>query len=222
MIDALDEQLQALDMTLDEFSALCLRLLDYSILSRDDSQIEQQLYDRFVRCESLVHDYFRVLQIQLWHDRQFRFVRLYPPGAATPGDDGDSDSAPAGSALRVRPTQADVGVILVLRQLYDQGVRDARVDNDGAVRVTLADVGVALQTLLDRHLPEQVTERRALWRRLRQWRLVRWAEGDDPARADDNASDVALLIRPTIVSLVSDDVLSQLDSSADDHNHPET
>lgn len=222
MIDALEEQLQALDLTLDEFSALCLRLLDYSILSRDDSQIEQQLYDRYVRCEPLVEAYFRVLRIRVWHDRQFRFVRLYPPGAAVPGADADSDDPRVGSALRVRPTQADVGVILVLRQLYDQGVRDARIDNDGAVRVTLADVGVALQTLLDRHLPEPVTERRALWRRLRQWRLVRWAEGDDPARADDNASDVALLIRPTIVSLVSDEVLSQLDQSADANNDPET
>lgn len=212
MMEALEQSLEALGLQRTEFSELCVRLLDHGVLSRDENRVERQLYDRFVRCEELIRDYFSVLAIRLWHDTDFRYVRLYPPGAQVPGEETvalpDSVSA---QALRRRLTQQDVAVVLVLRHLYDEGVRAARVDAEGSVQSSLAEISVALQTLLARNLPEHRTERRALWRRLRQWRLVRWPEGEDPAAMDEgDATDLAVLIRPTLVSLVSDDALAQL------------
>ncbi|MFC3852634.1 DUF4194 domain-containing protein [Salinispirillum marinum] len=207
MLEALEQQLDALGITLDEFSELTIRLLDYGIISRDDSQIEQQYYDRLVRCEALLVDYFAVLRIRILHDKQFHFVRLYPPGAEVPGQ--PSQDALQGAPLRQRPSQHEVALILVLRTLYDQGLREARMDEQGVVATTVENVGITLRNLMGRSLPENITERRQLWRRLRQWRLIRMAEDAvlDPI-------DAVLHIRPTIVSLVSDAVLQQLEQPA--------
>lgn len=204
MLEALEQQLDALGITLAEFSELSIRLLDYGIISRDDSQVEQQLYDRLVRCEALLVDYFAVLRIRLMHDKQFHFVRLYPPGAEVPGL--PSQEMIQGAPLRQRPSQNEVALILVLRTLYDQGLREARLDEQGIVATTVENVGITLRNLMGRSLPENITERRQLWRRLRQWRLIRMAEDAvlDPV-------DAVLHIRPTIVSLVSDAVLQQLE-----------
>lgn len=204
MLEALQQQLDVVGITHDEFSELTVRLLEYGILSRDESQIEQQLYDRFVRCEALIRDYFSVLQIRFLHERQFEYVRLYPPGADIPGQ--PSTEQTAGTQLRQRLTQQDVALVLVLRTLYDQGLREARLDEQGVVATTVENVGITLRNLLGRQLPENITERRQLWRRLRQWRLIRMAED----AVMENA-DAVIQIRPTIVSLVNDAVLQQLD-----------
>lgn len=204
MLEALQQQLDAVGITLDEFSELTVRLLEYGILSRDESQVEQQFYDRFARCESLVSDYFSVLHIRFLHDRQFEYVRLYPPGADIPGQ--PSVEQAAGAQLRNRLTQQEVALVLVLRTLYDQGLREARLDEQGVVATTVENVGITLRNLLGRQLPENITERRQLWRRLRQWRLIRMAED-----AVMETADAVIQIRPTIVSLVSDAVLQQLD-----------
>ncbi len=214
MLHALEQQLADKDLTLQAFSELCLRLLDYSVLSRDESQVEQQLYDRFVRCEDAVVDYLSVLGIRLFHDHQFQFVRVYPPGAEVPGQDSQPDIA-AGSPLRQRLSQQEIAVILVLRTLYDQGVREARVDEQGAVSTTVEDIAISLRNLLGRNLPENLTERRALWRRLRQWRLIRMGEGQDDAQSEGTTERI-IQIRPTLVSLVSDHVLQQLEQPAAD------
>ena len=44
--DYLQERLDKAGVSLDEYQELCLRLLNYGVLCRDESQIEQQLYDR--------------------------------------------------------------------------------------------------------------------------------------------------------------------------------
>ena len=64
-------------ITLTEFSELTLRLVDYSVICRDESQIEQNLYDRFLRIEPLIRDYLSVLHIRLLHEVQFQYVRAY-------------------------------------------------------------------------------------------------------------------------------------------------
>ena len=48
-LDDLEQRLEKAGVTLDEYRELCLRLLNYGVLCRDESQVEQQLYDRFIR-----------------------------------------------------------------------------------------------------------------------------------------------------------------------------
>src|SRR5690554_1360705 len=84
MLEAIERELEKEGLKTQEFSELLIRLLDYGVICRDESQVEQQLYDRYVRLEALVADYLALLEIRIQHDKRFQFVRLYPPGAKVP------------------------------------------------------------------------------------------------------------------------------------------
>jgi hypothetical protein len=192
------------NVSAERFKDLLLRLLDYGVLCRDESQTEQQYYDVFVRLENPVVEYFDLLNIRVLHDTRFEFVRLVPPGARVPGVE-DLSETPFNGGLRSKLPQQDVAVVLVLRAEYDKSLREGQIDEQGCVRLSLEALAIALKNLLQRQLPEGVTERRAVFRRLRQLRLIEYA-GDDAI----DQGDAWLRIRPLIVSFVSDEVLADL------------
>jgi hypothetical protein len=71
--------------------------------------------------------------------------------------------------------------------------------------VSLESLSIAIKNLLKRTLPENITERKQLFRRLKQLRLIQIANED---RLDDG--DMWLRIRPMIMSYVSEQVLADL------------
>lgn len=214
MLEILERELEKEGFDQRDFSELLIRLLDYGVVCRDESQIEQQLYDRFVRLEALVADYLSVLGIRLQHDRRFQFVRLFPPGAQVPGMEETAQLG--GQALRLRLNQQEVALILVLRAQYDKALREGQVDEQGCVMVSLESLSIAMKNLLKRTLPEQLTERKQLFKRLKQLRLIQLANEEQLADGD-----LWLRIRPMIMSYVSDEVLSEL-SQDDDNTVPST
>ena len=54
--DAMQETLERENVTLTEFKELIIRLLNYGVLCRNESQTEQQLYDRYLRVAALVEE----------------------------------------------------------------------------------------------------------------------------------------------------------------------
>ncbi|RLT98044.1 DUF4194 domain-containing protein [Ketobacter sp.] len=204
LTEQLQQTLNAKRFTLDEFSELLIRLLDYGVLSRDESQVETLLYDRYVQLEPLVLDYLSPLQVRIQHDTRFGFVRVFPPGARVPGLPDDDNQAFAGG-FRAGLTQQEVAVVLVLRAEYDKALREGQVDDQGCVLLSLEALGIALRNLLNRSLPEKKTERAQLFRRLRQLRLIHFI-----ANAEENVDDAWLKIRPSITSYVSEAVLDQI------------
>ena len=50
----IEQRLESTGITLEEFRGLLIRLVNYGVLERGESQTEQELYDRFVRVEELV------------------------------------------------------------------------------------------------------------------------------------------------------------------------
>lgn len=208
MLDALEDQLQRLNLSPADFSDLMIRLLDRGVLCRDESRREAELYDRFLVARELVEDYLSILQIRLLHEPRFNLVRLFPPGAEAPGlADGDS---PVHSGLRQRLSQQEVALILVLRAEYDKALREGEVDEQGQVMLSLEALNLSHRNLLGRPLPESAAERQALLRRLRRLRLVRI-----PSDADTLDDDGWLTIRPGIISLVTDTALAQLNGHDD-------
>ena len=203
-LQLLSPVLQQEGVSTDRFSELLLRLLDYGVLCRNDSQTEQQYYDLYVRVEDIVTDYFELIGVRLLHDSRFQFVRVIPPGARVPGLEDETDS-PFNGGLRARMNQQDVALVLVLRTEYDKALGEGQIDELGCVRISLEALAIALKNLLARTLPENITERRAAFRRLRQLRLIDYSseEGLD-------SDDAWLRIRPIIISFVSDDVLDAL------------
>ena len=204
MLQSIEKSLEKEGLSQRDFSELLVRLLDYGVICRDESQIEQQLYDRYLRLEELIGDYLSLLGIRIQHDRRFQFIRLYPPGAQVPGMVDDTQNAGA-QAFRSRLNQHEVALILVLRAQYDKALREGLVDDQGCVMVSLEALSIAMKNLLKRTLPENLTERKNLFRRLKQLRLIQLAN-------EDNLSDgdMWLKVRPMIMSYVSDQVLSEL------------
>lgn len=204
MLSTLERELEKEGLNQRDFSELVVRMLDYGVICRDESQIEQQLYDRYLRLEELVGDYLSLLGIRVQHDKRFQFVRLYPPGAQVPGM-VDDESQQGTQAFRSRLNHNEVALVLVLRAQYDKALREGLVDEQGCVMVSLEALSIAMKNLLKRNLPEQLTERKALFRRLKQLRLIQLSNEDELGDGD-----LWLRIRPMIMSYVNDDVLAEL------------
>lgn len=204
MLHEIERELEKEGLNQKEYSELLVRLLDYGVICRDESQIEQTLYDRYVRIEELIGEYLSVLGIRIQHDRRFQFVRLYPPGSQVPGMEEDQEYSGSPS-FRQRLNQHEVALILVLRAQYDKALREGAVDEQGCVVVSFEGLSIAMKNLLKRSLPENVTERKSMFRKLRQMRLIQLQNEES---VDDG--DVWMRIRPMIMSYVSDQVLTEL------------
>ncbi|TNC87561.1 MAG: hypothetical protein CSH37_00195 [Thalassolituus sp.] len=215
MLHEIDRELEKEGLSQKDYSELLVRLLDYGVICRDESQVEQTLYDRYVRIEELVGEYLSVLGIRIQHDKRFQFIRLYPPGAQVPGMDENQQNA-GNPAFRQRLNQSEVALILVLRAQYDKALREGAVDEQGCVMVSLEGLTIAMKNLLKRSLPDNVTERKALFRKLRQMRLVQLQNEDSV-----HDGDIWLRIRPMIMSYVSDEVLTELMASDDEDDQSE-
>jgi hypothetical protein len=204
MLHFIEQKLEKQGLDRGELSELLIRLLDYGVICRDESQIEQQLYDRYCRLEEIVADYLELLGVRVQHDKRFQFIRLYPPGAQIPGVQ-DEPNAIQSIGLRLRLNQNEVALILVLRAQYDKTLREGQVDEQGCVMVSLESLSIAMKNLLKRTLPDNITERKQLFRRLKQLRLIQIANED---HLDDG--DMWMRIRPMIMSYVSEQVLADL------------
>ncbi len=201
---AISDSLEQAALNYDDWQQLLQRLLDYGVLCRDESQIERDLYDQFVRVETLIDDYLAMSGIRLQHDPRFAYVRLLPPGASMPGIDDEVDQ-PFNGGMRNRLTQQEVALVLVLRAEYDKALREGDVDEGGCVLLSLEAVSLAMKNLLARSLPENSSDRQKLFRRLKQLRLIRF-NGDGEL---DN-EELWIKVRPLIVNYVSDQVLGTL------------
>jgi len=208
----LEQRLEPKGVSLEEFRGLLIRLVNYGVLERGESQTERELYDRYVRVEELVAETLWLYGIGAHHDRRFEYVRLYPPGARTPGMEQADDEA-FNASLRVRPTQHEVALILVLRAQYDKAVREAKIDENGFATESLEGIALAMKNWLNRSLPEKATERRALFKRLRQLRLI-----DYRGEEELEGSEAWLRIHPMIVDFVSADAIEAARGEAQDES----
>jgi hypothetical protein len=197
----LEKRLEPSDVSLEQLRELLIRLLNYGVLTRAESQIERELYDRFVRIEDLVCETLSLYGIEPHHDRRFEYIRLYPPGSRTPGMDQAAERAFGGS-LRARLSQNEVALILVLRAQYDKALREGKIDAKGYATEPLEAISLALKNWLNRSLPEKATERRRLFQRLQQLRLIEYRTEEELEQGE-----AWLRIHPMIVDFVSTDAI---------------
>lgn len=215
---ALQEELDEHNVSVDEFSELIIRLMDYGVLSREESQKELQLYDRFLRIEPIIENYLSVMHIRLHHEQRFQTVRLFPPGAEVPGMVAIDDT-PFNSGLRARLSQLEVALILVLRTQYDKALQEAQIDELGCATIALEALGIAFKNLMNKTLPSTVTERRILFRRLKQFRII-----DYPSDEAIDSGEAWIKVRPMIMSYVNEEVLNSVEALIDEavENPPTT
>ena len=193
-------------LTLQEYSELMIRLLDYGVLCRDENNIEQKMYDRYLRIEPLVVDFLTLLGMRVEHNVRFGFVRIYPPGAEVPGLP-DDEHAPFNSGFRQRLNQYEAALAIILRVEYGKQLREGKVDEQGAVLANMEAIAIAFHNLLKKSLPENITERRSLFRKLRQLRVLHY-QGEE----DLDSLEGWVKIRPLIMSFVADSALQALEA----------
>ncbi len=206
--DVLKDKLAKNNMTFEDFQELMIRLMNYGVLCRTESQTEQLLYDRFLRITDLVQDYLKIIGIKIYHDTRFEYIRLYPPGSLMPGM-AEAEAQAFSGSLRTRITQNEVALILVLRTQYDKALREGNVDEHGYVAESMESLVIALRNLLGRSLPEKMTDRRRLFQRLRQLRLIQYSQDEEL-----ESGDSWIKIHPMIVSFVDDEALLALEQNA--------
>ncbi len=205
--NTIEQQLQKENISLTEFQELLIRLLNYSILCREESLVEQQLYDRFLRITDLVKEYLSMIDVRVLHDTRFEYIRLYPPSSHVPGMEEACETSFSGS-LRSRLNQQEVALILVLRLQYDKALREARVDDQGFVTESFEAINIAMKNIIGRTLPEKPAERRQLFNRCKKLRLIEYRHENDVLK-----SESWLKIHPMIVSFVNDEAIQALEAS---------
>ncbi len=106
-----------------------------------------------------------------------------------------------GTAVTLHETLA----LLVLRQRYDEAMRQGLIEDHGEVVVELPELQESWQALAGRAMPE-VGALRELARTLKRWGVCRLvdSEGDDP-------QPFHLRVRPAVVEIVGEQWLQRLD-----------
>lgn len=204
LTQSFQQQLSSQNLNLEDWRLLIQRLLDYGVLCRDESFVEAELYDQFIRVESLVDEYLALMGVRFQHDTHFNFVRIIPPGARVPGIEDETDE-PFGGGFRQRLTQHEVALVLVLRAEYDKGLREGLVDEHGCTALSVEAIALAMKNLLRRTLPDNVGERRQVFKRLRQLRVIHYVQDTDVDQAENWVK-----IRPLIINLVSNEWLTSI------------
>jgi len=204
LTDVIERTLEKENINFNEFRELIIRLLNYGVLCRDESQVEQLLYDRYLRIENLVKEYLTVMDVRVYHDNRFQYIRLYPPASQVPGMEEAEESAFSGS-LRTRLSQQEVALILVLRLQYDKALREAQVDDKGYVTESFEAINIAMKSIIGMALPDKQNEWRQLLSRCKKLRLIEY-RNDDGLHAES-----WLKIHPMIVSFVNDEAIQALE-----------
>lgn len=96
-------------------------------------------------------------------------------------------------------------LLLILRQRYDEAIRQGRIEDHGEVVVELPELQEAYPALTDRPMPE-IGPLRALAATLRRWAVCRLVEGES-----NELQPFHLLVRPAIVDIVGEQWLQRLD-----------
>ncbi|SFB38558.1 protein of unknown function [Collimonas sp. OK607] len=200
--ETLNEQLATQGLSLERFREIVGRLFAAGIVIREEDGVEQRLYDDARRIEICLSDYFQLGGFRLEHNLKGEFFRLYAPGAEVPGMPEDGLEPVPG--LRARLSPDFVAAALALRFQYQQGLSEGgnRLTDSGEVLTRFEELSATLQTQLKRTLPPTNIERQRLLNDLKRHRLIRLA-----ANFSMDDEDALLAIRPTILGIISDDML---------------
>ncbi|GAC1545939.1 MAG: hypothetical protein NVS3B11_02000 [Collimonas sp.] len=200
--ETLNEQLALHNLSPERFREIVGRLFAAGIVIREEDGVEQRLYDDARRIETCLSDYFQLGGFRLEHHLKGEFFRLYAPGAEVPGMPEDGLEPVPG--LRARLAPDFVAAALALRFQYQQGLSEGgnRLTDSGEVLTRFEELSATLQTQLKRTLPPTNIERQRLLNDLKRHRLIRLA-----ANFSMDDEDALLAIRPTILGIISDDML---------------
>jgi Domain of unknown function (DUF4194) len=197
----LNEQLSLANISHDRFREIINRLMAYGVVVREEDRVEQLLYDDARRVENLLAEYFDIAGFRLHHDSDNEFFRLYVAGAMVDGL--PEDTLEPTPSLRARVSPDFVAIVLALRFLYQNKLNTGDIQPSGEALVSFEEVAATLQTQLKRQLPASMGDKLALLAEVKRHRLLSYS-----AEFSISDEDALLVIRPTILGIVSNEALS--------------
>ncbi|MEK8020343.1 MAG: DUF4194 domain-containing protein [Candidatus Parabeggiatoa sp.] len=202
LLNFVEKQLADTSVSLDAFRKIATRLLANGVISHGDTALESTLYNDAKRIESLLDDYFAVIGCKLFHEPDFQYFCLFPPGANVPGFAENDEEAE--TSLHDKFNQDEVATILILRFLYQQLFQEGALTGEAEALVPLELFYTTMQIHLNRSLLSiGATRRKEIFQRLRRLKLIHY----EPNANLDNP-DTVLRIRPIITSFVNADALA--------------
>jgi hypothetical protein len=171
--DHLAKELENRNLGMAEFRAVLLRLLDKQVIYRHESQVEAELYDLFVRMQAGRGS----LPGYSGHDGFFQsapqFCDRLSAGQRYSGR-GRRGSRPD-SAATAHPRD-EAGLMITLRLLYEEKIREGEIDEQGCVFVPLETVFTRYLSITQKEMPTAEAERRSLFNALKQLRIVAYSD----------------------------------------------
>ena len=144
LTDWIEEGLADSGLAIEEFREIVWRLLSYQVIYAENSDRERELYYRYTRISDLVAEYFEAIGFRLHHDNKYGYAILIAPGVRTPDLGGDDlDEIPR---LRRNLSGEEIRLLLILRVLYDQAVKQGDLDGEGCARCAVASLNAAYRT----------------------------------------------------------------------------
>ena len=205
LLTHIEKQLASTSVTLETFRKIATRLLANGVISYGDSTLESTLYNDAKRIEYLLDDYFAVIDCKLFHEPDFQYFCLFPPGSDIPGSAAVEDEE-TDTSLREKFTQDEVASILILRLLYQQVFQEGALNEKAEAPVTLESFYTSMQTRLNRSLSSiGTTKRKEVFQKLRRRKLIRYS-----GNANLDNQETVLAIRPIITNLVHSEALDAI------------
>jgi len=201
LLNLIENQLANTSVSLDNFRKIASRLLANGVICHGDSLLESSLYNDAKRIESLLDDYFAVIGCKLFHEPDFQYLCLFPPGADAPGMSEENDEID--TSLHEKLNHDEVASLLILRFLYQQVFQEGVLTEEAEAPITLESFYTTMQTRLNRTLSSiGATKRKELFQKLRRLKLIRYA-----SNADLDNPEAIISIRPMITSFVHSEAL---------------
>ena len=172
LFENLESALSERSLQLRDFREVAYRLLEKQVIYRSESSAESVVYDKYLRLEDLLKDYFAILGIHLVHNPELNFIVAYPPGSQIPGYPDSADEA----ALQRRVRAEESGLMLLLRLLYEEKLREGAVNEYRCAYVSLENINTRYNTLFKRSLPKSENDRSKLFGTLKKLRIVEYED----------------------------------------------
>lgn len=219
LLTHIEKQLASTSVTLEAFRQIATRLIANGVISYPDSSLESTLYNDAKRIENLLDDYFAVIDCKLFHEPDFQYFCLFPPGSDIPGTVANGDEEETDTSLREKFTQDEVASILILRLLYQQVFQEGLLNESAEAQITIESFHTTMQTRLNRSLSAiGTTKRKELFQKLRRRKLIRY-----PGNANLDNQETVIAIRPIITHFVHSEALEAIIPPQPNHNQiPET
>jgi len=212
LLNYISKEIEETGLTEKEFGDIIIYLMHYGVISRpeegthseSDPLKEKELYDNYLMAKNTINDYLSVIGMDIYHNEEFRTLRLYPPDADYPGSKIIRDKETSSTLMRKRISKELAASLIILYLLYEE--HSINKQEDFTVVVSDIEFMNAFRTKLNLDIAEKLSKsskiKEDLFKELKQMRAIKYNKN----YFNEN-EDYPLVIRPLIYDLVPENII---------------